>query len=79
MVQTKHFKSEVITSEMEQIKSMISESISQRDSIKSEMESWYIDNPKKHFPKMDILFFTDTTLSELDSSYKRLWDYHNSK
>jgi len=79
MVYKESFGSEIITSEMEQIKSMIAESITQRDSIKSEMEVWYINNPKKHFPKMETLFFTDTTLSELDSSYKRLWDYHNKK
>jgi len=78
-VYSKTYGSEIITSEMKQVKSMIEESVLQRNAIKNEMASWYNENPKKHFPKLETLFFVDATLSELDSSYKRLWDYHNSK
>ena len=70
-------KNEIITPEMQQIKTMIIETFAQRDAIKYEMESWYDANPGKHFPKMTELVVTDATLSKLDSFYKQLWDYHN--
>lgn len=70
---------EVITPEMKQIKIMISETFAQRNAIKNEMALWYDLNPQKHFPKMKELIFTDATLSELDSFYKKLWDYYNAK
>ncbi len=68
---------EIITPEMQQIKTMIIETFAQRDAIKNEMERWYDSNPGKHFPKMTELVVTDATLSKLDSFYKQLWDYHN--
>jgi len=71
--------SEVITPEMQQIKSMIIETYAQRDAIKNEMEVWYNTYPGAHFPKMKELVITDATLSKLDSFYKKLWDYHNAR
>lgn len=74
-----YLNNEVITPEMNEIKSMLIETVLQRNAIKSEMELWYEKNPRKHFPKMKELIFTDATLSKLDSFYKKLWDYHNAK
>jgi uncharacterized protein len=68
-----------ITPEMEQIRQMIMETVKERESLKQEMEYWYTNFPGNHFPKMQQLMFTDTTLSKLDSHYKQLWDYHNAK
>lgn len=70
---------EVITPEMQQIKTMIIETFAQRDAIKNEMEVWYNTYPGAHFPKMKDLVVTDATLSKLDSFYKQLWDYHNAR
>lgn len=70
---------EIITPEMQQIKTMIIETFAQRDAIKNEMEMWYNTYPGTHFPKMTELVVTDATLSKLDSFYKQLWDYHNAK
>jgi len=69
---------ETVTPEMELIRSMIIDTIKQRESIKNEMEYWYIEHPGKHFPKMQQLLFADATLSKLDTHYKQLWDYHNA-
>ena len=70
---------EIITPEMQQIKSMIGVTYAQREAIKSEMETWYSIYPGAHFPNMKELVVTDATLSKLDSFYKKLWDYHNAK
>jgi hypothetical protein len=70
---------DVVTPEMQQIKSMIMQTYAQRDAIKNEMEAWYNAYPGAHFPKMKDLVFTDATLSKLDSFYKKLWDYHNAR
>lgn len=70
---------EIITPEMQQIKTMIGQTYAQRDAIKSEMEAWYNTYPGAHFPKMKDLVVTDATLSKLDTFYKQLWDYHNAK
>ena len=72
-------KSEIITPEMSEIKSMIADTALQRNALKMEMESWYEGHPKEHFPSMKDLIIIDSTLSKLDSFYKRLWDYNNLK
>ncbi len=72
-------KHEVITPEMEEIRTMIAETVSKRNILKEKMQEWFEKNPKKHFPQMKELILTDSTLSELDSHYKKLWDYKNSK
>lgn len=70
---------EIITPEMQEIKTMIIQTYAQRDAIKNEMEMWYNTYPGTHFPKMTELVVTDATLSKLDSFYKQLWDYHNAR
>lgn len=71
--------SEVVTKEMEEIRSMIIQTVYKRNSLKNEMEAWYINHPNQRFEKMHKLITTDAALSELDSHYKRLWDYYNKK
>ena len=68
---------QVITPEMHEIKSMIIQTVQMRNQIKDEMAAWYDENPNKHFPKMQNLILADSTLSKLDSHYKKLWDFHN--
>lgn len=69
---------EVLTTEMQQIKSMIIDTVTQRNAFKIEMELWYQNNPKLSYPNMKNLILIDATLSKLDSFYKQLWDYHNA-
>lgn len=64
---------------MSEIKSMIAQTVAQRNQLKLDMESWYNEHPKEHFPSMKELILTDSTLSKLDSFYKQLWDYNNAK
>lgn len=68
---------EIITPEMSEIKSMIAQTVVQRNNLKQEMESWYEAHPREHFPSMKELILADSTLSKLDSIYKKLWDYNN--
>lgn len=70
---------ETITKEMSQIKLMITETIAKRESLKSEMQEWYERFPSKKFAKLKDLIVIDSILSELDSHYKRLWDFNNQK
>ena len=69
---------EVLTTEMQQIRSMIIDTVTQRNAFKIEMELWYQNNPKLNYPNMKNLILIDATLSKLDSFYKQLWDYHNA-
>lgn len=71
--------SQVITKEMEEIRSMIIVTVAKRDSLKKEMQEWYENHPNKRFENMNRLITTDAALSELDSHYKRLWDYYNNQ
>mgnify|MGYP006879661826 CR=1 FL=1 len=64
---------------MREIKIMITQTLTQRNQLKIEMENWYNENPKKHFPSMKDLILVDSTLSKLDLLYKQLWDYNNLK
>jgi uracil phosphoribosyltransferase len=68
---------EIITDEMHQLKQLIIETISKREKLKDEMEEWYNRFPQDRFSKADNLIVVDSMLSELDSHYKRLWDFHN--
>jgi len=68
---------EVINEEMLQIKKMIAQTVAKRESLKSEMQEWYDRFPGKEFAKLMDLNLTDSVLSELDSHYKRLWDFNN--
>lgn len=69
---------EIITNEMAEIRTLIVETVAKRNALKLEMEHWYESNSKR-FPNTNDLITVDSTLSELDSHYKRLWDYHNSR
>lgn len=70
---------EIITSEMMQIRNLIIETFAKRNALKKEMEEWYDNNAHQRFLKMNELITVDASLSELDSHYKRLWDYYNIK
>jgi hypothetical protein len=67
---------EIITSEMNEIRRLICETAAKRNFLKTEMEQWYEKNTTR-FEYANELMTVDSTLSELDSHYKRLWDYHN--
>jgi hypothetical protein len=68
----------IITVEMEEIRHLIIQTAAKRNALKIEMENWYENNTKR-FERTNELITVDSTLSELDSHYKRLWDYHNAK
>jgi hypothetical protein len=68
---------EIITEEMYQIKMLIANTVAQRNALKEEMQEWYERFPTERFRKLDNLITIDGMLSELDSNYKRLWDFHN--
>jgi hypothetical protein len=68
----------IITAEMEEIRHLIAQTAANRNALKIEMEEWYKTNTKR-FNRTNELIIVDSTLSELDSHYKRLWDYHNAK
>lgn len=69
---------EIITDEMHQLKQLIIKTVSKRKTLKDEMSQWYEKNPGERFVKLDNLITIDNMLSELDSNYKRLWDFHNN-
>lgn len=69
---------EIITGEMEEIRRLIALTVVKRNALKLEMEEWYKTNAAR-FHRINELITVDSTLSELDSHYKRLWDYHNTK
>lgn len=69
--------SQIITSEMTEIRRLIAETFAKRNFLKIEMEKWYEKNSTR-FEYANELMTVDSTLSVLDSHYKRLWDYHNT-
>ena len=69
---------EIITSEMSEIRRLIAETVAKRNIFKTQMEQWY-ENNSRRFEGMNELIAVDSTLSQLDSHYKRLWDYHNAR
>ena len=70
---------EIITEEMNQVKMLIANTVATRNALKDEMQEWYERFPTQRFVKLDNLIMIDSMLSELDSNYKRLWDFHNAK
>lgn len=68
---------EIITEEMNQVKMLIAHTVAMRNVLKAEMQTWYERYPSERFTKLDNLIMIDNMLSELDSNYKRLWDFHN--
>jgi hypothetical protein len=71
--------SEIINKEMLQIKIMIAETVAKREALKIEMKEWYDRFPTEKFSRLKDLIMTDSVLSELDSHYKRLWDFNNTQ
>lgn len=71
--------SETITAEMEELRHLIVQTVAKRNILKKEMEEWYSKNIHQRFEHSSELITIDSTLSQLDSHYKRLWDYHNTK
>jgi uncharacterized protein len=71
--------SEIITSEMEDIRHLIIQTVAKRNALKTAMEEWYRTHTTERFHLNSELITIDSTLSQLDSHYKRLWDYHNKK
>ena len=70
---------EIITNEMEELRRLIALTVAKRNALKQEMAEWYDRNSGRRFDRSNELITVDATLSQLDSHYKRLWDYHNSK
>jgi len=70
---------EIIIAEMEEIRNLIAQTVAKRNTLKHEMEKWYETHSGKRFERSNELITIDSTLSQLDSHYKRLWDYHNAK
>lgn len=68
---------EIITAEMADIRQMIMATVARRNALKMAMQEWYDTHPGERFTQSSELITVDATLSELDSHYKRLWDYHN--
>jgi hypothetical protein len=69
---------ETITKEMEEIRSLIAETVAKRNALKAEMQEWYDRFPNERFEKFKDLIATDGVLSQLDTHYKQLWDFHNA-
>jgi len=45
---------EIITPQMSEIKTMIAQTVMQRNQLKQEMEMWYEAHPKEHFPNKTL-------------------------
>ncbi|MFZ2968914.1 MAG: hypothetical protein WA080_07685 [Sulfuricurvum sp.] len=69
---------EIITPEMDEIRHLIAQTVAKRNALKAQMEQWYAGTTQR-FGQINELISVDSTLSTLDSHYKRLWDYHNTK
>jgi hypothetical protein len=67
-----------MTTELQQIKIMITQTVAKREILKQQMKEWYDDKPYEKFTNLKDLIAIDSVLSELDSHYKRLWDISNS-
>ena len=70
---------EIITKEMQEIRGLIAQTVAKRNALKTEMEEWYERFPNERFGKFKDLIATDGVLSQLDTHYKHLWDFHNAR
>jgi len=70
---------EVITQEMQEIRRLIAETVAKRNALKAEMQEWYERFPSERFAKLKDLIAVDGVLSQLDTHYKLLWDFHNAR
>jgi len=59
---------------LQTLKGKIAETVSKRNALKAEMETWYHREKVKPFPQAGSLDNIDTRLSALDTAFKRLWD-----
>lgn len=58
------------------LKRQIADCAEQKNRLSREMERWYADGNCKRFPHYALLEQTQKRLSDLDSSYKPLWDQY---
>jgi uncharacterized protein (DUF4213/DUF364 family) len=58
------------------LKRQIADCAEQKNRLSREMERWYADGNSKRFPNYALLERTQKRLSDLDSSYKPLWDQY---
>jgi len=70
---------EIITKEMHEIRGLIAQTVAKRNALKAEMQEWYDRFPNERFGKFKDLIAVDGVLSQLDSHYKQLWDFHNAR
>jgi uncharacterized protein len=70
---------EIITKEMSEVRQLIAKTVAKRNALKVEMQEWYDRFPNERFGKLKDLIATDGVLSQLDSHYKQLWDFHNAR
>lgn len=70
---------EIITKEMEEIRGLIAQTVAKRNALKTEMQEWYERFPNERFGMLKELIATDGVLSQLDTHYKQLWDFHNAR
>ena len=62
---------EIITKEMQEVRRLIAETVAKREALKAEMQEWY--------ERFKDLIAADGVLSQLDTHYKQLWDFHNAR
>lgn len=70
---------EIITREMHEIRRLIAETVAKREALKNEMQEWYERFPNERFGRLKDLIAVDGVLSQLDTHYKHLWDFHNAR
>lgn len=70
---------EGISKEMIEIKTIIAQTVAKREALKKEMEEHSKQFPQKKFQRFQELIVIDSVLSELDTTYKKLWDFNNIK
>lgn len=56
------------------LKNEIATTVAKREALKADMEAWYTTVKQGRFPRWNQLAETEKELSQLDLSYKRLWD-----
>jgi uncharacterized protein len=64
---------------MQEIRGLIAETVAKRNALKIEMQEWYERFPNERFAKFKDLIAADGVLSQLDTHYKQLWDFHNAR
>ena len=70
---------EIVTQEMQEVRRLIAETVAKRNALKLEMQEWYERFPTERFAKFKDLIAVDGVLSQLDTHYKQMWDFHNAR